>query len=738
VQWTLTFSASDFTAVQVSDGPAATAAGKSTICAAAAGSITCLAVGLSSSSIANGVVATATFTLSPASTAAPLPIQLLNTVAASPGGVGIPTSASSGTVTTIRLASAALAGLSCNAASLLTPATTSCVVSLTVAAPAGGVTVLLATSDPSLSVPQSVTVPAGSLSAGLTATAAAVAITTNAVLTASLNGVSLNYPLTLSAPAAVLSLSCNPATVTGGSSSICTVGLTQPASGDGVSVALSSSSPAVTVPSSVAAPPGATGASFKASAAVVALTTTATISAGTRGGTVATTLTVNPAPSIVPAAVFAKTDASTQGAWKGVYGSAGYSIAGDSTAYSSWAQVNMSGQSLLWAESTTDPRALQKAASLTNRVAGAWYSPGSLTIDLNLADGNPHQVALYCLDWDAAGRSQTIDILDASGGAVLDSRGVSAFGSGLYLAWNLKGHVQIRVTRTAGPSAVVSGLFLDAASVPAASPVPDFWLSAAPASQGATRSSRVSYSVTLSAAGGFAQTVDFRSSGLPPGASAAFSPASLAASGSSVLTITTGPDEAAGRYTITITGAGGGLTRATTVTLIVTAPITAAATFVKADKTTKGAWKGTYGLDGHSIAGDASRYPGYARVSFAGASTGIWAGSTTDARALQKAASSPADRIAAAWYAPASFTIELHLTDGNPHPVALYCLDWEGDARPETIDILDAVSGQVLHSRNASSIAGGLYVVWNLTGHVKIRVTRKQGTGPLVSGLFFR
>ena len=42
---------------------------------------------------------------------------------------------------------------------------------------------------------------------------------------------------------------------------------------------------------------------------------------------------------------------------------------------------------------------------------------------------------------------------------------VSAFSAGQYLVWNLTGHVTLRVTRTAGLTAVVSGLFFDGGNV---------------------------------------------------------------------------------------------------------------------------------------------------------------------------------------------------------------------------------------------------------------------------------
>jgi hypothetical protein len=161
------------------------------------------------------------------------------------------------------------------------------------------------------------------------------------------------------------------------------------------------------------------------------------------------------------AASFIKTDTVTQGTWKGTYGASGEAIANDSTNYPAFAAVTFSGQSqFTWVASTASVAALQKAAA-ADRIASTWYFTPSFSIDVVITDGFSHQVALYCLDWDNAGRAQRIDILDAATGAVLDSRTISGFGAGQYLVWNLAGHVTIRATVTAGSNAVIGGVFFN-------------------------------------------------------------------------------------------------------------------------------------------------------------------------------------------------------------------------------------------------------------------------------------
>ena len=100
----------------------------------------------------------------------------------------------------------------------------------------------------------------------------------------------------------------------------------------------------------------------------------------------------------------------------------------------------------------------------SDRIASTYYSTNDLfTFDVNLIDSQTHSVALYCLDWDD-NRVETISILDGTSHAVLDTRTASSFQNGLYLVWNIKGHVLIQVTRTGGVTSAVSGLFFGPAS----------------------------------------------------------------------------------------------------------------------------------------------------------------------------------------------------------------------------------------------------------------------------------
>jgi hypothetical protein len=109
---------------------------------------------------------------------------------------------------------------------------------------------------------------------------------------------------------------------------------------------------------------------------------------------------------------------------------------------------------------------------------------------------------------------------------------------------------------------------------PVPQPGPDFSISASPSSQTVTAGGGTSYSVSVSPVDGYAGTVNLTAGGLPSGASAVFSPASISGgSGGSTMSVSTTTATAAGTYTVTITGTDstGSPTHATAVTLIINA-----------------------------------------------------------------------------------------------------------------------------------------------------------------------
>ncbi len=430
---------------------------------------------------------------------------------------------------------------------------------------------------------------------------------------------------------------------------------------------------------------------------------------GSAAATDSTTIIALPA-----AANLIGSDTSTRGNWHGVYGADGYSVANDTHSIPSYASFAVQNQgNWTWAASTTDVRALQNGAN-TGRIASTWYTfnPSAFNFDVNFTDGNSHQFALYAVDWDNAGRNETIQILDAITNAVLDTRNISGFANGVYLVWNISGHVKINVTWISGTNAVVSGVFFGGSSET---------VSISPQSVSLSAGQQQQFTATVTATSN--QTVTWSISSVTPANAAS---GSISTTGLYTAPATITPAQ----VTVKATSADGTASGIATVNLI----IASVANFVGSDTSTEGSWHGVYGADGYSVANDTQSIPSYASFAVQNQQTYTWTASTTDVRALQNGAGT--GRIASAWYGSA-FALDVNFADVNLHRFALYALDWDSTTRAETIQILDANTSGVLDTRTISNFTNGMYLVWNISGHVKINITQTGGANAVVSGVFF-
>src|SRR5436190_8366645 len=115
-------------------------------------------------------------------------------------------------------------------------------------------------------------------------------------------------------------------------------------------------------------------------------------------------------PPLEPVTVaFVRMDSTTNGAWKGVYGSAGQVFAGVTTQAPSIVKVTPSAAGVwTWADHTTDERGPQRPDTTvaTDRFAVTWYGT-VFELDVKFQDALVHEVALYAVDWDSAVRAQT-------------------------------------------------------------------------------------------------------------------------------------------------------------------------------------------------------------------------------------------------------------------------------------------------------------------------------------------
>lgn len=426
-------------------------------------------------------------------------------------------------------------------------------------------------------------------------------------------------------------------------------------------------------------------------------------------------------------ATFVASDGGTRGTWKGAYGAEGYAVFGDTSSYPSYVTVTPLGKSdWTWQWSTQDAAAVQRPTG-TDRLAACWYSPSGYSIDFRFNDTAVHRVAIYFLDWDLAGRREGVTVSDSDTGAILDGRTISSFGSGVYLIWDLAGHVKVTISPQSG-NGVASAIFFGGSGGGGTTPT-----AATPtiAPNGGSFTSAQQVTLSTSTAGAAIRyTLDgtdpttaspLYSSPFSLGSSATVKAKAFAAgylpsaTASAAFTITTGGGTTGGG-----TAGGTGANKFA---------------YLGSDSSTQGNWRGAYGSDGYHVIAKSSSYPAYAQVVPAGKQDWIWNDTTSDPRALQTPDGS--SRIASCWYGD-SFTVDINLTDGRTHRLALYVVDWDFNSRSQTVELLDGDTGTVLQSQTVSGFSGGQYLKWDLKGHLKLRFTKLSGFNAVVNGLFFQ
>lgn len=418
-------------------------------------------------------------------------------------------------------------------------------------------------------------------------------------------------------------------------------------------------------------------------------------------------------------ATYVATDSTTGGTWKGTYGADGYNVIGNAAAYPSYAQVTPGNkQDWTWSWSTTDTAALQKA-NATDRLAACWYSGVTWSMDVAITDGQTHRIALYFLDWDNAGRRQVVQAINPATGAVLDQRTVSGFQRGVYLVFDVSGTVRFNITPQVS-NAVLSGIFFGASATP---PPPQTVATPTISPNGGTFTS--AQSVTLATATSGAEIRYTTNGSEPSGTSTLYSApftvgATATVKAKAFKSGMTASATASATFTINTGGGGGGGGSNWA--------------FVTTDTSTKGNWRGVYGADGYNVIGSSSSYPAYASIAAAGKQDWTWNSTTTDARGLQTP--SGTSRIGACWYSGSSFTIDLSFNDTATHRVALYFCDWDYAGRAQTVELIDAATGGVVQTQTLSNFAGGQYLVWDLKGRFRVRITKTIGPNAVVNGLF--
>jgi hypothetical protein len=445
----------------------------------------------------------------------------------------------------------------------------------------------------------------------------------------------------------------------------------------------------------------------------------------------ATSLTLLSTPSYSASASFLQMDTTTKGNWKGVYGQDGNVISQHSVLVPAYSTFDPRGVSLilydLW---STDPRALLKqyySYSPTERVESWFHTVTTMDFLVSAADGQSHRIALYFCDYDYAGRSITVQAIDATTNAVYDSRALTSYTGGIYLVYNYSGSILFRVINNNpgqyNPTASLSALFWGGGAVvppPPDTTPPTVSIQSPPA--GAVSGT---VAVTANASdnvgvGGVQYLLDNANLG-PEQTSTPYTYAwdtTQTANGPHVLTAIA--RDAAGNRT---TSAAISLTVNNTVQ---TPPATSGSTasYLGTDSTTLGNWKGVYGQDGNVIALHSVLVPAYSTFDPRNVSLLLYDLWSTDPRALlrQYYSYSPTERIASYFQVVQSMDFLVSATDGAKHRIALYFCDYDRTGRSITVQALDATTSAVLDSRMLTNYTNGLYLIYNYSGQILFRV----------------
>ncbi len=412
-----------------------------------------------------------------------------------------------------------------------------------------------------------------------------------------------------------------------------------------------------------------------------------------------------------PRASFWTTDSLTQGDWIGQLGADGVFMAGEPTQQPPGVSLaRFDPDTLVWDTSATRTQALQRVSG--ERIAAAWHSPTNFDISVEPQDGAIHRISLYMVDYDLEKRMQRIDLLDPASRQILSSREVSHFEDGLYLSWHFRGPILIRITAVEG-SAAVSGVFLD----PNLSIPPTLTLTRPVDSAVIQLPAIVQLEAKIKEPMDASLGVEYYANGVSIGGSSTF-PYNFAwtnTSAGEIALVARAYDDL------------GTLTESSPIHVRCQLP-PASATYLYADGTTHGDWKGVYGTEGFSIVGDSSRHPNPIELQF-DAVAYTWSDKPQSSNALQRAEGP--DRIAATWTDSQSFNIDLTLSDGKEYLVSLYFLDFDTNVRRESITLIDRDTQVALDSREIVDFHEGSYLSWLLRGKLRIEIIKNLGNAVL-------
>ncbi len=415
-----------------------------------------------------------------------------------------------------------------------------------------------------------------------------------------------------------------------------------------------------------------------------------------------------------------------QGNWVGTYGADGYDLLGwtggsDLVSLPQCSLAVDQGTRFQWVSGTGSVQALE-SPDTTTRNAATIYDPNQIRIHLTFPAAYSGTLHLYALDWEGAGRRETITVNAGSGPATANI--TTDFSQGAWVSAPISvaagGTVTITVTRVAGPNAVLAGVFLGGAPPPPPTPGPPTGLSAS-----AVDSASISLSWTGSSGAG-----SYKVQRSPDGSTG------WTQVGTSTVTAFTDTGlNPTTTYFYRVLASNG--TSDSAPSNVASATTAARLTYAQPPQ---GNWVGTYGAAGYALLGwtgtaDLVSLPQCSLVVDQGTRF-QWVSGSGSIQALESPDTTT--RNAATIYDPNQIRIHLSFPAAYSGTLHLYALDWEGAGRRETITVNDGSGPQTANI--STDFSQGAWVNAPISvaagGTVTITVTRFAGPNAVLAGIF--
>jgi len=161
------------------------------------------------------------------------------------------------------------------------------------------------------------------------------------------------------------------------------------------------------------------------------------------------------------------------------------------------------------------------------------------------------------------------------------------------------------------------------------------------------------------------------------------------------------------------------------------------AEYIGIDKITQGNWAGCYGKSGYDIICEDSYFDKHIFIEYNGGMDYLYSESIYEKRALQTV-DNESERIAAVKYHHESFSLDIGIDNDSNTIVSFYFIDIDYFKRSMTIEITNPISSTLLCKYKLDDFANGIYVKFNITGHVRVRfINDNEDVNAVLSGVFF-